>query len=41
MFVSHVLYKVANLPDSVKKLREAGFLIHVPGNLETAFHAIL
>ena len=41
MFVSHVLYRVDNLPEAVKKLKDAGFLIHVPGNLETAFHAIL
>lgn len=41
MFVSHVLYKVENLSQSVKKLIDAGYSVHVPGDLETAFHALV
>jgi hypothetical protein len=41
MFISHVLYKVDHLADAVKKLEKGGFQVHVPGNVEDAFHAIV
>lgn len=41
MFISHVLYKVENLQQAVEKLTDEGFIVHTPGNLKNAYHAIV